>query len=146
MMFILVPTLDEAGVAAEIEIVKGAITAQDGEITAEKAWGRRRMAYPIRDFSDGVYHILRFSLKDSTGLKELARFFRLSETVLRHLVIRDEGTPLEYAPQSSESEDYRDRDRSDHRRGGGSHRDRPRRDSEDSGGRTPVGAGEDARG
>jgi small subunit ribosomal protein S6 len=117
--FILAPTLDAEGVAAAVAAVKNVITSKGGEITAEKDWGRRRLAYPIRDFSEGAYWILRFSLADRSGLDELARHFRLSEVVLRNLVIRDEGTPLEYASQPSEFEDQPEgRDRPGPRRGG----------------------------
>jgi small subunit ribosomal protein S6 len=110
--FILVPTLDEDGVKNEIESVKKVITSEGGEITAEKEWGRRRLAYPLRDHSEGVYHILRFSAAPRF-INELNRYFRLNENVLRALVIQDEGTPLEYLGQTSEFEererDFRDR-------------------------------------
>jgi small subunit ribosomal protein S6 len=147
--FVLVPTLDAEGVAAAIAAIKNVITSKGGEITAEKDWGRRRLAYPIRDFSEGVYHILRFTLADRSGLDELARHFRLSEIVLRNLVIRDEGTPLEYASQPSEYEEHSEgRDRPGYRR------DRPPRESERGrrfereaeGDDEPVGAGERSRG
>ena len=109
--FILAPTLDSEGVQGEITAVKDVITGQGGEITAEKEWGRRRLAYPIQDHSEGVYHVLRFTL-DGSKLPELDRHFRLNENVLRSLVIQDEGTPLEQIGQSSESEEYGDsRDR-----------------------------------
>ena len=138
--FILVPTLDAEGVTKEIEGIKGVITREGGEITAEKEWGRRRLAFPIEDHSEGVYHIMRFSL-DTPKLPELNRFFRLNENVLRVLIIRDEGTPLDHIGQASESDDHRDsRDRRHggpprHREGrfGGDSRDRgergPRRDA-----------------
>jgi len=106
--FIIAPTLDTEGVAAEIAAVKKVIADQGGEVTAEKEWGRRRLAYPIRDHSEGVYHILRFNLEDRGGLKALARHFRLDENVLRHLVIRDEGTSLEDVGKMSESEEHSD--------------------------------------
>jgi small subunit ribosomal protein S6 len=113
--FILVPSLDEAGLKAEVEGVKKFISSAGGEITVEKEWGRRRLQFPIRDFSEGVYHILRFKLE--TGqLSELERFFRLNEKILRHLVIRDEGLPLDHIGQASEFEE-RDRDSRDRRPG-----------------------------
>jgi small subunit ribosomal protein S6 len=121
--------LDDEGVAKEVAATKKIITDAGGEVTAEKDWGRRRLAYPIRDFSEGVYHILRFSLK-SQDLPTIERYLRLNDNVLRSLVIRDEGTPLEYVPQPSESDDYRDRDRGDR---GDRDRDRDRDGSERSG-------------
>jgi small subunit ribosomal protein S6 len=113
--FILVPSLDEAGVKAEVEGIKKFISSSGGEITVDKEWGRRRLQFPIRDFSEGVYHILRFRL-DTGQLAELERHFRLNEKVLRHLVIRDEGTSLDHIGQVSEFEE-RDRDSRDRRPG-----------------------------
>jgi small subunit ribosomal protein S6 len=115
--FILVPSLDEKGIAQEVDSIKEIITSHGGEITSEKQWGRRRLAYLIRDAQEGVYYILRFTLGNE-GLQELHRRFKLNENVLRSLVIRDEGTPIEYMPMESEERDYSFRDR----RGGGSWR------------------------
>ncbi|MGQ0720836.1 MAG: 30S ribosomal protein S6 [Candidatus Eiseniibacteriota bacterium] len=146
--FILAPTLDAEGVTAAVNAVKNVITSKGGEITAEKDWGRRRLAYPIRDFSEGAYWILRFTLADRTGLDELARHFRLSEIVLRNLVIRDEGTPLEYASLPSEFEDQPEgRDRPGYRRGGPPRESgRGRRFEQESDDDEPAGARERSRG
>ena len=111
-MFLLVPSLDTEGAKREIDAIKDVIRALGGEVTAEKEWGRRRLAYPIRDHSEGIYQILRFSAEPSE-LGELYRHFKLDENVLRALVVRDEGTPLEYVGQPSESDD------DDHRGGRG---------------------------
>lgn len=156
MTFILAPTLEPEGLAAEIEAIKKLIAGEGGEITAEKEWGRRKLAYPIQDHSEGVYHILRFTLGPK-GLADVNRYISLNdEKFLRHLVIKDEGTPLEYAP--SESDEYgdrdfrggRDRDRDRPYRGGRDRDDRddrpPRRDREDREDRprrerVPSGAG-----
>jgi small subunit ribosomal protein S6 len=113
--FILIPSLDEAGVKAEVEGIKKFLSSSGGEVTVEKEWGRRRLQFPIRDFSEGVYHILRFRL-ETRHLPELERFFRLNEKVLRHLVIQDEGLPLDHIGQQSEFEE-RDRESRDRRPG-----------------------------
>lgn len=133
-MFILAPTLDTEGMTKEIDGIKAIIAAQGGEVTAEKDWGRRRLAYPIRDNSEGIYHILRFSL-DPSKLGELYRHYKLDENVLRAIVLKDEGTPLEYVGQMSESDDDFSRDRrsddgDDEDRGPRRGR-RPRRDDDD---------------
>jgi small subunit ribosomal protein S6 len=119
--FILAPALDAEGFQREVDAIKGVITSNGGEITAEKEWGRRRLAYPIRDQSEGIYHILRFSL-DPPQLPKLDRHFKLNENVMRALVIRDEGLPLDHIGQPSESEER------EHRRG--DRYDRPPRSSD----------------
>ena len=86
--FILAPSLDAEGFQREVDAIKGVITSNGGEITAEKEWGRRRLAYPIQDQSEGIYHILRFSLEPKQ-LPKLDRHFKLNENVMRALVIRD---------------------------------------------------------
>ena len=121
--FILAPSLDAEGFQREVGAIKGLITSNGGEITAEKEWGRRRLAYPIQDQSEGIYHILRFSLEPKQ-LPKLDRHFKLNENVMRALVIRDEGLPLDHIGQPSESEER------EHRRG--DRYDRPPRSSEGS--------------
>ncbi len=111
--FILHPGLDADGVAREVGSLKQFITSQGGEVTVEKEWGRRKLAFPIKDQSEGTYYVFRFTLGND-GLKELSRWFRLNENVLRHLLIRDEGTPLDYLSPQSES-DERTRDSSERR-------------------------------
>jgi small subunit ribosomal protein S6 len=108
--FILTPTLDAEGFQREVDAIKAVITSNGGEVTQEKEWGRRRLAYPIQDNSEGIYHILRFSLEPQY-LPKLDRHYKLNENMLRALVIRDEGLPLDHIGQPSESEDR------EHRRG-----------------------------
>jgi small subunit ribosomal protein S6 len=111
--FILQPGLDADGVTREVGSLKEFIKSHGGEVTVEKEWGRRKLAFPIKDQSEGTYYVFRFHLGNE-GLKELDRWFRLNENVLRHLVIRDEGTPLDYLSPQSES-DERTRDFSERR-------------------------------
>jgi small subunit ribosomal protein S6 len=111
--FILHPGLDADAVTREVSSLKQFISSQGGEVTVEKEWGRRKLAFPIKDQSEGTYYVLRFTL-GSDGLKELGRWFRLNENVLRHLLIREEGTPLDYLSPQSES-DERTRDSSERR-------------------------------
>jgi small subunit ribosomal protein S6 len=135
MTFILAPTLDPEALAGEIAAIKKLIAGEGGEVTAEREWGRRKLAYPILDHSEGVYHILRFTLGPQ-GLKDLNRYIGLNdEKYLRHLIIKDDGTPLEYAP--SESDEYGD---SRDFRGG---RDRGDRDRPFRGGRDRDDDGDD---
>ena len=102
--FILAPTLDDDAVGQEVDAVKKIITSEGGEVTVDKEWGRRKLAFPIEDHSEGVYRILRFTLNGSS-LPALDRHFKLNENVLRALVIRDEGTPLDVIDQPSEPDD-----------------------------------------
>ena len=53
-------------------------------------WGKRRMAYPIKRFLDGIYTLLTIKVKSSTA-KEVVANLRINEDVLRHMLISVEA-------------------------------------------------------
>lgn len=93
MMTVLRPDLgSEDDFNAAIETVNGYITAQGGEIKDtdnNPPWGRRKLAYPIQDLTEGFYVLSHFTL-DATRVTELERSLKLSPQILRYLLIRDE--------------------------------------------------------
>ena len=86
-LFITSPNLTEDDEHATVETMAGIVSDGGGEMIANDRMGRRRLAYPIRKFEDGVY--TRF-LYDSTSEvpKELERRIRLSDKFLRSLTVR----------------------------------------------------------
>jgi small subunit ribosomal protein S6 len=84
-LFVLNPTLDEEALKANIEKIKGVIE-QDGAVTNVDEWGKRRLAYEIEDKTEGYYVLINFDANPDLP-KELDRIFRISDAVLRHLII-----------------------------------------------------------
>jgi small subunit ribosomal protein S6 len=86
-LFITSPNLTEDDEHATVEAMAAIVSDGGGEMVANERMGRRRLAYPIRKFEDGVY--TRF-LYDATSEvpKELERRIRLSDKVLRSLTVR----------------------------------------------------------
>lgn len=60
-----------------------------GEVTQLENWGKRRFSYIIDHQAEGYYIFFRMRC-DNAVLDELNRLLRLDESVLRHLIIRDE--------------------------------------------------------
>lgn len=85
--FVARPEFDEAGLTGVIDKVKGWITASGGAVTKTDLWGRRRLAYPIKKLTEGQYVLLLADLP-AQSLAGLERDFRLSEEILRFLLIR----------------------------------------------------------
>ncbi len=91
-LFIIAPTLDDDGIQTVVREVENIITSASGTIVRTDVWGRRRLAYPIRKFTDGVYVVMRFQATQDLPRK-LDNYFKLSETVIRSLVLyMDERT------------------------------------------------------
>ena len=85
LLFVLDPDLSEEQKAEMIERVKGIIAA-DGEAGEADVWGDRKLAYSINKKNTGYYVVLPF--KASAELpKELDRRLRISDNVMRHIIV-----------------------------------------------------------
>ncbi len=85
--FIVRADMDDAAFAAVVEKVKGWIAAAGGSVTQTNVWGRRRLAYPINKLTEGQYILLLADLP-AQALAGLERDLRLSEEILRFLIVR----------------------------------------------------------
>jgi small subunit ribosomal protein S6 len=90
LMCVLNPELDEPALEAQTERIKGLITARGGEVLSVEPWGRRRLAYPIKTFRDGIYSVTRFRLNPDEA-DVLDRNLRLNETIIRHIMVRPDS-------------------------------------------------------
>ncbi len=85
VMFIIDIDLEDAKKEAVIETVKEIISAE-GEVSKVDVWGARKMAYPIQKKNDGYYVVIEF-MAAPTLPKELDRRMKISENIIRHLIV-----------------------------------------------------------
>ena len=85
-MVILNPTLGEDAMNATVEKVKGLVEAS-GTLEQIEVWGRKRLSYEIDDQKEGFYFLINFSA-EAEFPKELERVLKITEGVMRYLVIR----------------------------------------------------------
>ncbi len=78
--------LSDEQIETYIARLLGIVTSQGGEPGEPDKWGRRRLAYEIDRQRDGYYAILPFKAPPDAP-EELRRVMRLSEEVLRFLVV-----------------------------------------------------------
>ena len=89
LVLVISPEVVEEKFEAAIDNVSRFITGKGGIIADIEQWGKRRLAYPIKRFGEGSYVLAKFKLKPEFG-KELGASLRISEDVLRHLLIKIE--------------------------------------------------------
>ncbi len=87
LVLVISPEVAEEEFEATIDNVSRFVTEKGGTISDIERWGKRRLAYPIIHFVEGSYVLARFKLRPAFG-KELEANLRISEEVLRHLLIR----------------------------------------------------------
>jgi small subunit ribosomal protein S6 len=88
LMAVLAPDIAEEAMPGELERISGYITTGGGQVTeliTTSPWGRRRLAYPIRDYRDGFYALYNFSAEPEQ-IDELERELRLNNQVIRSLI------------------------------------------------------------
>ena len=85
LMFIIDPALEDEAKSATVEAVKGIIEAE-GEVSDVDEWGLRKMAYPIQKKPEGYYVVITFKAQPTLP-KELDRRLRISDNVIRHLIV-----------------------------------------------------------
>ncbi len=103
-MLVTSATLNEEDTASLVGKFKDLI-AKNGTIDAVDEWGKRRLAYPINKEFEGVYTLIHFE-SEPTFITELNRVYRITDGVLRNLVIaKDPGEqlPEKAAAQADES-------------------------------------------
>lgn len=87
LVLVISPEIADETLDGTIDKVTQFITEKGGIISNAERWGKRKLAYPIEHFMEGSYVLVRFKLS-STLTKELEAKLRVSEEVLRHLLIR----------------------------------------------------------
>ena len=85
LMFIIDPAIEDEKKDAAVETVKGIIEA-DGTVGNVDVWGMRKLAYPIQKKNEGYYVVVEFQASSELP-KELDRRLKISDVVMRHLII-----------------------------------------------------------
>jgi small subunit ribosomal protein S6 len=87
VMYIVRPDLEEAELEKLVEGFNTVVTNGGGEVTNIERLGRRRLAYIVRKFQDGIYVLLHISA-DGPLVAELERRLRVTEQVIKFITVR----------------------------------------------------------
>ncbi|WP_054951116.1 30S ribosomal protein S6 [Numidum massiliense] len=87
LMVVYAPNLEEEALGAAKEKVQQAIANNGGTVGEVKEMGKRRLAYEINDFREGVYQVVNFEAENLEIVNELERVIKIDDRMIRHLVI-----------------------------------------------------------
>jgi len=57
-------------------------------VVESKDWEKRRLAYEIQDFREGLYHIVNVEANDAVALNEFDRLSKINGDILRHMIVK----------------------------------------------------------
>ena len=107
-LYIVRPDLDDETIQTVAKDTESLVLNHGGAIVRSEIWGKRRLAYQVKKFTDGCYMLLRFKAKADL-VARLENYFRLAESVIRYLVVHfdEQMLRLEAEQQQRQEEQLR---------------------------------------
>ena len=90
LVSIVRPTADDSLVEEIHNNITEIITSNGGSISEQGVWQKRKLAYQIETFSEGIYSITTFEAPPTVP-SELDRVLKISDDVIRHKVLKMES-------------------------------------------------------
>jgi small subunit ribosomal protein S6 len=84
---LIAPNLSEEETERIISQMAEVISQREGKLVKQEKWGKRRLAYPIKKFSEAFYVFFHYEGKSDIPL-ELERRFKQTDTILRYLTLQ----------------------------------------------------------
>ncbi|HHU70061.1 MAG TPA: 30S ribosomal protein S6 [Thermoanaerobacterales bacterium] len=88
-LYIINPTLEEDEIKNVVEKFKTLIQKNGGEVTDINEWGKRRLAYTVKNMNEGYYVLMQFKAEPAV-VQDLERVFKITDEVIRYLITKQE--------------------------------------------------------
>ncbi len=86
-VFIVNPDFTEENAKGLLEKFTGIVTTEGGAVDKIDEWGKRRLAYPIEDYTDGFYYVVSFTAPAKVPA-EMDRVFNITDGILRSIIVK----------------------------------------------------------
>ena len=92
IMYIIRPNIDEEAKTALIERFDAILKDNGAEVIESKDWEKRRLAYVMNGYREGIYHIVKVSSPSSaTAVNEFDRLAKINDDIIRHMIVKEEA-------------------------------------------------------
>ena len=102
--FVIAPNLSEEEISALIVQMAEVISAKKGRMIKQDLWGKRKLAYPIKNFHEGFYVFFNY---EGTPVvpAELERKFKQTDSILRFMTVRKSSGDLMKSRKKEKTEE-----------------------------------------
>ena len=92
ILYIIRPNIEEEAKNALVARFDSILTDNGATVVESKIFGeKRRLAYEIKDFREGLYHIVNVEANDDAALKEFDRLSKINADILRHMIVKTDA-------------------------------------------------------
>jgi len=85
-MILLDPNLQEEEISALLKEVQQTIANNQGKIIKVNQWGKRTLAYDIKNFREAFYVIIDFELEPE-NIANIEKSIKFEEKIIRYLLV-----------------------------------------------------------
>ncbi|SDZ96384.1 small subunit ribosomal protein S6 [Thalassobacillus cyri] len=89
IMYIIRPNIEEEAKTSLVERFNGILSDNGAEVEKVEEMGKRRLAYEINDYRDGIYVTINFK-GDRDAINEFDRQAKFSDDIIRHIAVRED--------------------------------------------------------
>lgn len=89
ILYIIRPNIEEEAKKALVERFDSILKDNGAEIIESKEWGKRRLAYEIKKYRDGIYHVVKVQAEPK-AVQEFDRLARINDDIIRHMIVKEE--------------------------------------------------------
>jgi len=84
--------IDEEAKSALIARFDSILTDNGAEVIESKDWQKRRLAYEMDGFREGIYHIVKVSSSTTaSAINEFDRLAKINDDIIRHMIVKEEA-------------------------------------------------------
>lgn len=87
VMFIVRPDMADEDVDKLVSTLESNAGTAGAKIEATERWGKRKLAYDVRKFSEGNYILMKLAA-DGKAIHEVERRLRVAEPVIKFITVR----------------------------------------------------------
>ena len=89
LVLMLDPEVSEERLTGVMDRVRRIAGEHQGEVKSEDSWGRKKLAYKIGRYTEANYHLAHLQM-EGDGTVPLETALKLSEDVIRHMLVRED--------------------------------------------------------
>lgn len=88
VIFIVKP-VDEDTINGVITKFENIVTNNGGNIDKIDRWGKKRLAYPVKDLTEGFYCLFYITAEPKV-VAELDRVMKITDEILKHMIVKED--------------------------------------------------------
>ncbi|GLB46237.1 30S ribosomal protein S6 [Philodulcilactobacillus myokoensis] len=86
--YIIRPDLNDADKKKLVDRFDKILTDNGAKLIDSKDWQKRRFAYEIGNYNEGIYHVINMTTDQKAALDEFDRLAKYDDNILRHMIVR----------------------------------------------------------